>query len=86
VIFDYPRGFPADAIEQKLPTPAAARAVLATHDAALEAMLAARHAELAPRAATPDDMAILARTADAVRLAYARLAVRHGRLGSDFHA
>jgi hypothetical protein len=31
-------------------------------------------------------MAILARTADAVRLAYARLAVRHGRLGSDFHA
>jgi len=86
VIFDYPRGFPADAIEQKLPTPAAARAALASHDAALATMLEDRHRELAPRASTPDDMAILARTADAVRLAYARLAVRHGRLGTDFHA
>jgi len=86
VIFDYPRGFQADAIEQKLPTTAAARALLATHDAALEAMLAARHGELAPRASTPDDMAILGRTADAVRLAYARLALRHGRLGTDYHA
>jgi hypothetical protein len=86
VIFDYPRGFPADAIEQKLPTPAVARAVLATHDEALEAMLADRRRDLAPLISGPDDEALLARTADAVRLAYARLAVRHGRLGNDFHA
>jgi len=86
VIFDYPRGFPADAIEQKLPTPAAARAVLAGHDEALEAMLADRRRDLAPYASGPEDDALLARTADAARLAFARLAVRHGRLGTDFHA
>jgi hypothetical protein len=86
VIFDYPRGFLADAIEQKLPTPAAARAVLAGHDGALEAMLADRFRDLAPYASGPDDEALLARTADAARLAFARLAVRHGRLGTDFHA
>jgi hypothetical protein len=86
VILDYPRGFPPDAIERQLPSPAAARAALAGHDAALEAMLAARTDDLAPLIAGPDDEALLARTADAIRLAYARLALRHGRLGSDFHA
>ena len=86
VIFDYPRGFPADAIEQRLSTPAAAREALAGHDAALEAMLADRRRDLAPYASGAEDEALLARTADAVRLAYARLAMRHGRLGSDFHA
>ena len=37
-----------------------------------------------PRA--PTTTALLDRTDDAVRLAYARLAMRHGRLGTDFHA
>ncbi len=86
MIFDYPRGFPADAIEQSLPTPADARRVLATHDDALEAMLAERRRDLAVFILGPDDDAAFAHTADAVRLAYARLAVRHGRLGTDFHA
>ena len=86
MIFDYPRGFPADAIEQSLPTPADARRVLATHDDALEAMLAERRRDLATFILGPDDEAALAHTADAARLAYARLAVRHGRLGTDFHA
>jgi hypothetical protein len=86
VIFDYPRGFPPDAIERGLPSPEAARAALADHDAALEAMLAERRRDLAPLVAGAEDEALLQRTAEAVRLAYARLACRHGRLGSDLHA
>jgi len=86
VILDYPRGFAPDAIELQLASPAAARAALATHDAELEAMLAARRQDLAPLFAGADHEAAFARTADAVRVAFARLATRHGRLGSDFHA
>jgi len=86
VIFDYPRGFPPDAVEQQLASPAAARAALAGHDSALEAMLDARRRDLAARITADEDEALLEHTADAIRLAYARLASRHGRLGTDFHA
>ena len=86
MIFDYPRDYPPDAIERQLPSSEAARALLATHDAALEAMLAARRRDFAPLIAGPDGEALLDRTEAAVRLAYARLASRHGRLGTDFHA
>jgi hypothetical protein len=87
VIFDYPHAYPPDAIERQLPTPDAARARIATHDAALEAMLAARRRDFAPFFAADDDAeARFERTATAMRLAYARLASRHGRLGTDFHA
>lgn len=86
VILDYPRVFPPDAIEQQLPSPAAARAALAMQDAALEAMLADRRRDFAPLIFGPDDDALIARTAEAIRLAYARLASRHGLLGRDFHA
>jgi hypothetical protein len=85
VILDYPRGFAPDAIELQLPSQAAARAALATHDAELEAMLASRRQELEPLIAA-DHGSLFTRSADAVRLAFARLATRHGSLGSDFHA
>ena len=86
MIFDYPQAFPPDAVERQLPTPKSARALLATHDAALEAMLAARRRDFEPLAVGADGEALLDRTETAVRLAYARLASRHGRLGTDFHA
>ena len=86
MILDYPRGFPPDAIERQLPLPAAARAALDGHDAALETMLAARRNDLAPLIVGSENEALFERTADAVRLAYVRLATRHGRLGTDFHA
>jgi hypothetical protein len=86
VIFDYPRGFPPDAIEQKLPTLAVARATLAGHDAPLETMLSERRRGLAAQIAGAEDEAVVTRTEDAVRLAFARVASRHGRLGTDFHA
>ncbi len=87
MILDYPRGFPPDAIERELPSPGTARAALAGNDAALDAMIEARRRDFAPLATTADaGEALLDRTETAVRLAYARLAMRHGRLGTDFHA
>jgi hypothetical protein len=86
VIFDYPRAYPPDAVEQRLAAPTAARAALAGHAAALEAMLAERRRDFAGAIAGTDDERLFERTADAVRVAFARLAYRHGLLGTDFHA
>jgi len=86
VILDYPRVFPPDAIERQLPSLAAAREALDGHDAAFETMLAARRRDFAPLISNPESESLVERTANAVRLAYARLAARHGRLGTDFHA
>jgi hypothetical protein len=86
VIFDYPHAFPPDTIERRLPSAASARAALATHDAGLEAMLERRSRDFAQLVANPQDAALIERTADAIRIAYARLATRHGKLGTDFHA
>ena len=86
MIFDYPRAYPPDAVERELPDAATARERLAGRDDALDAMLAARRHDLAPLLPTREDAALFERTADAARLAYARLATRHGRLGTDFHA
>ncbi|HVT32369.1 MAG TPA: hypothetical protein VHE32_06970, partial [Rhodanobacteraceae bacterium] len=86
MIFDYPRAYPPDAVEQRLASPVAARAVLAGHETALEAMLAERRLDFVRAIADADGEALFERTADAVRVAFARLACRHGRLGADFHA
>jgi hypothetical protein len=86
VILDLHQDFPPDASERRLPDVAAARALLGTQAASLEALFARRRREWAALLAAPDDEALLARTEDAVRLAYARLALRHGHLGNDLHA
>lgn len=86
MILDYPRTFPADTVERQLPSPAAALAILGARAAAFEAMLDARRRDLAPLATDADSKALIERTADAITIAYARLAVRHGILGNDFHA
>jgi len=84
VILDYPRGFTPDEVERQLPTPQTARAALAGHDDALESMLDQRRRDFDP--ADAESEALLDRTFAAIRLAYARLATRHGHLGTDFHA
>ena len=86
MIFDYPHAFPPDTVERLLPSVAAARAALATHDAGLEAMLERRNRDFAQLVTRPDETELIDRTADAIRIAYARLATRHGKLGTDFHA
>ena len=83
MILGLPRGFAADDSERRLPDVAAARALLGPH-AALDTLLAQRQQDWA--ALADADATLLARTLDAVRLAHARLALRHGRFGADFHA
>ncbi len=78
-----PRGFAADETERRLPDVATARTLLGPH-AAFDTLLERRRREWT--ALTGADGALLERTLDAVRLAHARLALRHGRFGADFHA
>jgi hypothetical protein len=86
VILEFPRGFPADETERRLPDAAAARALLGANAQPLEALLARRRSEWTCLAGSAADTTLLDRTEDAVRLGYARLALRHGHLGTDFHA
>jgi len=86
VILDFPRAFPADETERRIPDVAAAIARLDGHQAPLETLLAALRERFADLLATAADVALLDRSLDALRLAYVRLALRHGRLGNDFHA
>jgi hypothetical protein len=85
VIFEFPRAFPPDEIERKLPDPDAAHALLGGRDAELERVLAERAAQLRTLASDADDPRLVACTLDAARLGYARLGLRHGRFGTDFH-
>jgi hypothetical protein len=80
-----PRGFADDESERRLPDVAAARALLGGH-ATLDTLLANRGRQWSSLVVAAPDAALFARTADAMRLAYARLALRHGRFGADFHA
>ncbi len=85
VILGLPHGFAADETELRLPDAAAARG-LAGEQSPLETLLARRRRDWATLIASAQDALLFERTADAVRLAYARLALRHGRFGTDFHA
>ena len=76
VLLGYSRLYPPDACETDLPGPADARAVLA----AKRPDLLTRLAEVAAGVGAD------ARTLDAALLATARLGLRHGTLGDDFHA
>lgn len=87
VIFGFPRTYPADAVELELPDIAAARALAGSRLRPLEDALAERHAQLAPLLPGREDArALLSRCADVIRIAFVRLARRHGSLSEDFHA
>lgn len=86
MILSFPRAFDADHAERCVPDADAARAVLADHAAPLDALAGDLRRNLAPLLAAADDEALLARTLEAVRVAYARLALRHGHLSDDLHA
>ncbi|HEY0178904.1 MAG TPA: hypothetical protein VGC30_04625 [Dokdonella sp.] len=85
-MLEFPRAFPADAVEREIADVAAARAVLGARLAPLDAALARRRDDFAALLGDRSAAALYACVEDAVRLAYARLARRHGRLGGDFHA
>ena len=70
-----------------MPDLAAARARAGQILDPLEAILNRRQEQLAPLLSTrADARMLLDRCADVIRIAYVRLAIRHGSLGEDFHA
>lgn len=86
VILGFAHESSKDAAERRLPDPASARAFLGNRSGPLDALLARRRREWSPLACDDQGRALLERTIDAIGLGYARLALRHGHLGSDFHA
>ena len=86
VILEFPHVFPADSAERRLPDVVHARALLNGYSAPLDALFARRRAAWTGLIEDSGDRALLERTEAAVCLAYARLALRHGHLGNDFHA
>ena len=87
VIFGFPTTFPADAIELAVADVDAARRIAGDRIRPLETILARRLEQLRPLLpARPDSEALLDRCANAIRIAYVRMARRHGTLGEDFHA
>lgn len=85
MILPFPHEFPADAIEQRVADATQARTLVAARAPQLDAALERRRRVLA--ALAPADATAVLDSADAaVRLAFARLALRHGSWGADFHA
>lgn len=85
MILPFPREFAEDAAERSVPDVAQARRLLASLAPGLSAALAQRRRTLAPITSGRDGERV-DRAEAAVELAYARLAVRHGSWGDDFHA
>jgi hypothetical protein len=84
VIFAYPREFAIDAIEQRVPDVAAARALMRDRCPALLPIIEQRLARFAPLLA--DQPAQMIRAGEnAVLIAYCRVAFRHGSWGEDYH-
>lgn len=87
MIFGFPRSFPPDQVERDLPDIGAARAMAGSLLQPLDAVLAQRELQLAPLlSSVADAQSLLARSGDAIRIAFVRLARRHGSLSEDFHA
>jgi hypothetical protein len=85
VILPFPHTYSADATEHAVPDVAAARLLLDARAPVLRDALVRRREALAA-VAGPGDAALLDRCDAAVELAYARLALRHGSWGDDYHA
>jgi len=85
VIFSYPREFPADSIEDRVPDPGTARALVSARRPDVLALLERRRARLA-KAVAGEPSETIERAEDAILMAFCRLALRHGSWGSDFHA
>jgi len=85
VIFSYPREFPADTIEHRVPDPGTARALVKARRPDVLVILDKRRARLT-RAVAGEPSETIERAEDAILMAFCRLALRHGTWGEDFHA
>lgn len=87
MIFEFPSSFSADATELAVADADAARRIAGELMLPLEMILARRHDQLQPLLLVhADSEALLEHCANAIRIAYVRMACRHGSLGEDFHA
>lgn len=87
MIFGFPTSFPADATELAVADVDAARRVAGERIHPLETILGRRHEQLQPLlSARADSEILLERCANTIRIAYVRMAHRHGTLSADFHA
>ncbi len=97
MVFEFPRVFPADDVEARLPDPTAVRELLHGTDTALEQVLERLAGQLRSQPRRLNDAGkyvvsdeapdhLIERTLQATRMGYARLALRHGSLSCDFHA
>jgi hypothetical protein len=85
VIFSYPREFPVDAIEQRVPDAATARALMRERQPDLLALIWRRLQRFAPVLAG-QFKDLIEPAKDAVLIAFCRMAFRHGSWGEDYHA
>jgi hypothetical protein len=84
VIFSYPREFPADAIERRVPDPGTARALVTARRPDILHLFERRRRRLA--AADAEAGETIERAENAILMAFCRMALRHGSWGDDFHA
>lgn len=86
MIFDFPRTFAADAVELEVHDIESARNLAGARLKEVDLALLERRIQLAPLLKDPLAQAFVARCEDIIRIAYVRLARRHGSLSDDFHA
>jgi hypothetical protein len=87
VLFGFPKSYPADAVERAVPDVAAARDKAGGLLDRVDSILDRRHLQLAPLLSSREHASdLLLRCADVIRVAYVRMAMRHGSLSEDFHA
>jgi hypothetical protein len=84
VIFAYPREYPADPIESRVPDPGTARALVRARRPDVLALLEHRRTRLA-KAVSEAASETIERAENAILMAFCRLAFRHGSWGDDFH-
>jgi hypothetical protein len=85
VIFAYPREFPADTVEARVPDPVTARALVTARRPDVLALLQQRRRRLTA-AVRDEPTETIERAENAILMAFCRLAFRHGSWGEDFHA
>ena len=85
MILGFTREYPPDETERELPDVAAARARLGAKAQPMDQLRASLRTALTSLLRNPAEEALFTRAADAALLGYARLALRHGSLGKDFH-
>lgn len=87
VVLDFPYRFPADSVERQLPDLASALALAGARMAPLEAILDVRRQQLASLCDNdPETMQLVRNAGQVIRIAFARMALRHGHWGHDLHA